>query len=76
MVKRFMASRRAGIYFKIAQAGHLQAGDSIERMSTAAYPITIAQVVALFTGDTDDPELRRRALAAEALPAFWKDGLR
>lgn len=76
MVKRFMASRRSGIYFSIAKAGELQKGDGIERISRAPEPVTIAEIVALFAGDIDDPELVRRALAAEALPPFWKDEFR
>jgi MOSC domain-containing protein YiiM len=76
MVKRFMASRRSGIYFSIARPGRLQSGDAIERVATVKDPITIAQIVALFAGDTDDRDLVRRALKAEALPAFWKEEFR
>ena len=76
MVKRFMASRRSGIYFSVAKPGHLQQGDAIERIARSAEPVTIAEIVALFAGDTDDPHIARRALAAEALPPFWKDEFR
>ena len=76
MVKRFMDSRRSGVYFSIARAGDLQQGDAIERISRVAEPVTIAEIVALFAGDTHDPELVRRALAADALPPFWKDEFR
>lgn len=75
MVRRFMASRRSGFYFAIAKAGQLEAGDSVERLSRAEDSVTIAQILGLFTGDLDDPDLAKRALMAEALPQFWKDEL-
>lgn len=76
MVKRFMASRRSGFYFAIAKAGTLQAGDAIERVSRPSDPVTIADIVGMFAGDINDPALARRAIAADALPTFWKDELR
>jgi MOSC domain-containing protein YiiM len=75
MVKRFMASRRSGFYFKIAKEGQIEAGHGIERLSRSEDPVTIAQIVGMFTGDIDDAVLARRAIAAEALPPFWKEEL-
>jgi MOSC domain-containing protein YiiM len=76
MVKRFMASRRSGIYFKIAKAGELATGDTIERVSRPDESVTIGELVAVFAGDTEDPDIIRRALAAEDLPPFWKEEFR
>lgn len=76
MVKRFMASRRSGFYFAVAKDGRIKAGDTIARLSRSDDPLTIAQLVALFAGDTDDVNLARRAIGAEALPPFWKDEIR
>lgn len=76
MVKRFMASRRSGFYFSIATPGTIAAGDTIERVSRVDDPITLAELNALFAGDSDDQDLARRAVATEALPQFWKDELR
>jgi MOSC domain-containing protein YiiM len=75
MVRRFMASRRSGFYFAIAKAGRLEAGDSIERLSRVKDAVTVAQIIGMFTGDLDDPDLASRAIAADALPQFWKEEL-
>ena len=75
MVKRFMASRRSGYYFAIGKEGAISAGDRIERVSRAEGSVTIAELVGLFSGDIDDVELAKRAVAADALPAFWRSEL-
>ncbi len=74
MVKQFWNSGRSGIYFSIFQEGELAAGDAIERVYQPANAVTIADVVALYRGETSDSELRKRALSAP-LYGSWKRGI-
>jgi len=73
MVKRFMKSRRSGIYFQIAQEGALAAGDPIA-VTPASFPsVSIAQMVELFTSEAPDEALLFRAIAVPNLPPFWRE---
>ena len=75
MVKRFWQSGRSGIYFSVVEEGEVAAGDPIEREGYDADGISVADVVALYRGVKNSPELVERALRA---PLFgsWKQELR
>lgn len=75
MVKRFWHSERPGIYFSVVEEGDLAAGDAIEQIARVEDGISVADVVALYKGTKQSPELMERALRA---PLFggWKKGLR
>ena len=74
ILKRFWQSGRSGIYFAIEQEGQLAAGDPIERVSALPNPVSVSDVVRLYSGQEHDPELAARALEA---PLFggWKQGI-
>jgi MOSC domain-containing protein YiiM len=74
IVKKFWHSGLSGIYFSIVTEGDLAAGDSIEQVSAGPEKISVADVVRLFRGDEDDPEILRRALDAP-LHGGWKQEL-
>jgi MOSC domain-containing protein YiiM len=75
MVKRFWHSERPGIYFSVVEEGDLAPGDAIEKVAVVPQGISVADVVALYRGTKQNPDLLERALAA---PLFggWKQGLR
>lgn len=73
MVKRFLASRRTGFYFRVLQEGEVGAGDTLELISRDTNNITVADITQLYTRDQTDPELLHRAAQLEALPASWRD---
>jgi MOSC domain-containing protein YiiM len=72
MIKRFLLSGRSGIYFSVAEEGEVSAGSEIEIISRNSDRVSIADIRLLFLGQSRDPELLRRALNVEALPAGWK----
>jgi MOSC domain-containing protein YiiM len=73
IVKRFLNSRRTGIYFQIAREGALEAGDAMT-LTPAPFPsVTIAEMVELFTSDAPDEEVLLRAIAVPTLPPFWRE---
>ena len=73
MVKRFLASRRTGFYFRVLQAGEVGAGDTVERVSRDDNNITVADITQLYVREQANPELLHRAAQLEALPEIWRD---
>ena len=75
MVKRFWRAGRPGIYFSIVEEGDIASADTLERTTEHPSHVSIADVLALYTGTKDDPDLLERALGAP-LYGGWKKGIR
>lgn len=73
IVKRFLASRRPGVYFKVAREGQIQTGDTLERLHRDEHEVTIADIVRLYVFEKDDLTTMRRAIRNNALPPSWRD---
>ncbi|MEH2009180.1 MOSC domain-containing protein [Nostoc sp.] len=73
MVKRFLASRRTGFYFRVLQEGEVGAGDTLELVSRDDNNITVADIIQLYLREQDNPELLHRVAQLEALPESWRD---
>ncbi|WP_109009122.1 MOSC domain-containing protein [Nostoc commune] len=73
MVKRFLASRRTGFYFRVLQEGEVVAGDTLELMSRDTNNISVADITQLYVRERSNPELLYRAAELEALPKSWRD---
>ncbi len=73
MVKRFLASRRTGFYFRVLKEGEVEAGDTLELVSRDDNNITVSDVTQLYVRAEDNPELLHRAAQLEALPKSWRD---
>ncbi|OKH45263.1 MOSC domain-containing protein [Calothrix sp. HK-06] len=73
MVKRFLASRRTGFYFRVLQEGEVEVGDILELVSRNNNNITVADITQLYVREQDNPELLHRAAQLEALPKSWRD---
>jgi MOSC domain-containing protein YiiM len=76
IVKRFLKSGRCGFYFAVTLEGEVGAGDSIERIASAQEGLTVADVVNLYTVDSENQELLRRATQSSILPESWRDYFR
>ncbi len=76
MVKRFMVSRRTGIYFAVVKEGGVKAGDQIKRLRRDRHGITVADITRLYAFEKDDLKMLRRVVQVEALPENWRDGFR
>jgi MOSC domain-containing protein YiiM len=73
VIKRFMASRRPGIYFKVLQEGEVETGDKIKIIGRDKNNVTVKDIVRLYIRDNDeDIETMRRATKIEALPEGWR----
>lgn len=73
MVKRFLASRRTGFYFRVLQEGEVRAGDTLEPVSRDDNNVTVADITQLYVREQNSPALLHRAAQLEALPESWRD---
>ena len=72
VIKKFLASGRSGIYFKVSKEGEVSAGDAIEQITKDPNRITISDIVRLYSIDREDLQTMRRAVKVDALPRGWK----
>jgi MOSC domain-containing protein YiiM len=76
MVKRFLASKRTGLYLAVVREGEVENGDAIEFTEKQETGVTITDIVNLYSTDSQNQDLLRRATDLPALPQSWKDYFR
>ena len=76
VLRRMLKTGRTGFYFSVTAEGEVGAGDAIELVKQSEETLTVTDVVRLFTVDSKDQDLLRRAVASSVLPANWKDYFR
>jgi MOSC domain-containing protein YiiM len=76
MVKRFLASKRTGFYLAVRLEGEVARGEPIELLAKQESGVTITDVVNLYSTDSRNQGLLRRATESPALPQGWKDYFR
>jgi MOSC domain-containing protein YiiM len=75
IIKRFLASRRTGIYFKVSQEGDVGAQDPIELVDHDKNNVTIKDIVQLYVNTShneNDIQKMKRAINIIDLPEGWK----
>jgi len=73
MIKRFLASRRSGFYFRVLQEGEVGAGDEIVRVHHDENHVSILDAVRIYLSEVRSKELIERALRVEYLAASWRE---
>ena len=76
MVKRFFESQRTGLYLSVIREGEVNNGDAIEFIEKQETGVTITDIMNLYSIDSRNQELLRRATEVPALPQSWKDFFR
>jgi len=76
MIKRFLQSKRTGFYLAVLREGEVAAGDTIELGARQGSALTITDIVSLYTVESDNQELLRRAAEQPGLPESWKEYFR
>jgi MOSC domain-containing protein YiiM len=76
MVKRFLQSKRSGFYLAVIREGEIENGDAIEFTEKQQTGVTITDIVNLYSVDSRNQELLRRATELPALPQSWKNYFR
>lgn len=72
MIERFLYSRRSGFYFRVLEQGTVEAGAALRVVERDPLAVSVDDILRLYLGETDDAELRSRALRLIALPDGWK----
>jgi MOSC domain-containing protein YiiM len=72
IIRKFLKSRRPGIYFKVLREGEVGEGDEIKLFSRNRKNVTISDIVRLYVEDKNDVETMKRAISVESLPKGWK----
>jgi MOSC domain-containing protein YiiM/ferredoxin-NADP reductase len=73
IVKRFLASGRAGFYCRVVAEGEVAADDAIVMVESAVDSVTVPEVTRLYAHDKDDLGGLRRIVGVAALPDDWRD---
>ena len=76
MVKRFFESKRSGFYLAVIRVGEVENGDAIEFTEKQETGVTITDIVNLYSVDSQNQALLRRATELPALPQSWKNYFR
>jgi len=76
MVKRFMASRRSGFYFRVSKEGEVTPGDAIQPLSSDKQGVSVADIITLYAFDRGNLDLWKKVSKAEALPESWQSYFR
>ena len=76
ILKHFLQSGRTGFYLAVVREGEVAAGDSIHLVARDGNAVTVADIVNLYTADSENQELLHRATELSALPESWRDYLR
>ena len=74
VIRRFMASGRSGIYFKVSTEGEVQTGDKIKIIRRDKNNVTVKDIVSLYIArnDIDNIETMKRATKIRDLPEGWR----
>jgi MOSC domain-containing protein YiiM len=73
ILRRFLVSRRTGLYFAVVKEGEVKAGDTIELLSRDENNIPVADITRLYAFEKDNLELLQRVVKIGALSASWRD---
>jgi MOSC domain-containing protein YiiM len=76
MVKRFLDSRRSGLYLAVLREGEVGAGDEIAKLGCAPDSVSVTDIVRLYVAKNygaEDVRLAQRAIGVEALPEGWRE---
>jgi MOSC domain-containing protein YiiM len=73
VLRRMLRTGRTGFYFSVAREGDVGAGDEIELIEKSEEDLTVTDVVKLFTVESKNQELLRRAMRSSILPRSWKE---
>ena len=75
MIKRFLASRRTGFYFRVLREGEVGAGDEVVRVHQDENCVSITDVLNLYVHGVDSGNIRERTLRVPYLSASWREEL-
>jgi MOSC domain-containing protein YiiM len=72
MIKRFLQSRRTGLYVAVEQEGEVKAGENFALLSRDEHGVTVADFMRAYAFEKDDFETIRRLVKVSFLSADWR----
>jgi MOSC domain-containing protein YiiM len=72
MIKRFLESKRTGIYFRVIEEGEIGQGDDLKLIKEDKNAVKISEITRLFAFDKNDLESLKKVAIVEALPESWR----
>ena len=74
VIRRFMVSRRPGIYFKVLKEGEVETGDKIKIIRRDKNNVTVKDIVRLYIArdNIDNIETMKRVTKIRDLPEGWR----
>jgi MOSC domain-containing protein YiiM len=75
LIKRFLASRKSGIYFSVVEEGEVSAGAPISFITRDPNGVLVSDITQLFADRGANTALLERAVKVPALPVSWRDWL-
>ena len=73
IIKRFFASGKPGIYFKVLEEGEVGTGDEIKLLRRDENNVTVQEIMKTYGDEKENLDLVKRALKIDALPEGWKE---
>jgi MOSC domain-containing protein YiiM len=73
IVERFIDAERPGIYFAVTKQGVFEAGDAIEKVSSASGSLSMVQLMRMYVGREKDAGLYRIGADLESIPENWRE---
>lgn len=75
MIRRFLVSGRSGFYFAVIEEGEVAAGAKIEITHRDPAKVSVGDINRLYSHESSDADLLRRAVSLQALPEGWRESL-
>jgi MOSC domain-containing protein YiiM len=72
MLKRFLASRRTGLYVAVEQEGEVEAGETFTLLSRDTHGVTVADITRVYAHEKDDVDTLQRLVQLPYLSAPWR----
>src|SRR5262245_19418562 len=73
IIKRFLASRRTGLYVAVEQAGEVETGETFALLSRDNHGVTVADITRVYAYEKDDVETIQRIVHLPCLSAPWRE---
>ncbi|HEX7878495.1 MAG TPA: MOSC domain-containing protein, partial [Candidatus Eisenbacteria bacterium] len=73
ILKRFLATGRSGFYLSVAEEGVIEAGQPILHTTVSGESLTVADINALYTSESQNRDLLGKAAELGHLTPNWRD---
>ena len=73
ILKRFLVSRRTGLYVAVEHEGEVEAGETFPLLSRDNHRVTVADITRVYAHEKDDVATMQRLVQLPYLSAPWRE---